>query len=332
MLGDQGTPVSNFMCPSVQAAGLPELIDKARTEFLALRLPRPVNNFKHSKPADLISLQVNLHARPEIVISACVPAQTQPDLSGLALQCATTMGLSPGDLLGKRSAFMQSSSASRSRHIRVAHCAQKQGVLCAATQADQHIELACIGTAVEEPRSIGAFRLARASFDDPASASASEPRGAMDRHYCGSADASSASEGCDALLQQALPSSAGREGKDKHESRVNAPNEEDVLCPRALQREAAGVLQGEQQPSTNSSRVLAERAAPKQNAQCESEPSQQPCPETSDLAEACCATSRAQCSPELDMSPAWRRAMQCLSETGLTVFCPSKRRRVSAQL
>ena len=69
---------SDFQCPSVQAAGLPELINKATTETAALKLPRPVNNFKHSKPAVLVSLQVNKPSRPTILIPACCPAQTQP--------------------------------------------------------------------------------------------------------------------------------------------------------------------------------------------------------------------------------------------------------------
>ena len=80
------------------------------------------------------------------------------------------------------------------------------------------------------------------------------------------------------------------------------------------------------------SRVLADRPAPGQNAQREPELSQHLCAGAGDQAKPCSVASCVQGAPELDVSPAWRRAMQCLSETGLSVFCPSKRRRMSAQL
>ena len=204
-----------------------------------------------------------------------------------------------------------------------------RSVLCAASQATQHVELALghakAGKALEEPRSIGAFRLARASFEEPANATAPRPSRAVSRDQCRVANASKV---CEEPLQQALPRSAGRDEEDTDERMSDTDKEVDAGQSRLLQLNAAQAMQDKQQAPTNLSRVLAEQPAPEHNAQCQPDPALQPCVESLDIAEAICAPR----APELDMSPAWRRAVQCLSETGLSVFCPSKRSRLSAQL
>ncbi len=188
------------------------------------------------------------------------------------------------------------------------------------------MELACkegsVRSAAGEPRSIGAFRLARASLDEPQPSTVIPPDG------CRAADAHSNSE---VELQQELPCSASRTADDRDMTMTNIAKEGHSAFPRALETRGSADLQGEQHTPAELGRVLVERAAQEQNAQCEAEPSQQPCADPGDLAKVCRVASHAACAPELDMSPAWRRAMQCLSETGLSVFCPSKRQRLSAK-
>jgi len=72
-----------------------------------------------------------------------------------------------------------------------------------------------------------------------------------------------------------------------------------------------------------------ERALPSHERAAE--PSQQPETEPEVMAKAWHAEVGLSHAPEFDMSPAWRRAIQCLSETGLSVFSPTKRQRVPVQ-
>ena len=200
------------------------------------------------------------------------------------------------------------------------------------SQADQHEELACIEGIAKHgtltPRSIGAFRLARASFDAPDSATAAQPSMAIKLDGCGAEDVHSASK---IKLHQGLHCSASTEVGDRDMTMTDMDKEGNANSPRALETKGSIDLQNEQQAPAELGRVLVERAAQEQNVLCEPEPSQQPRAQPGDVAKACCAATHAQSPPELDMSPAWRRAMQCLSETGLSVFCPSKRQRMSAE-
>ena len=193
------------------------------------------------------------------------------------------------------------------------------------------MELACkedtVGNAAVEPRSIGAFRLARASLEEPASAAAPQPIRATPPDGCKVADAHSNGQ---AELQQGLHGSTSKEANDRDTTVTNMDKEKDTNFPRASESRGSSDLQHEQQAPAELGRVLVERAAQEQNALHEPELAQQPCVDPSDLTKACDAASHAPCAPEPDMSPAWRRAMQCLSETGLSVFCPSKRQRLSA--